>query len=120
MGGRGIAGKVRRGLCARGRGAVPLTGPWTRDEASALGQVFEFRLWAALTEQSRGALHVFLPLADRGIDALVHCLSDEMYFQVQAKSRSTLRDGEVHLVVPVGSLIHDDVFIVAGLVVEGG
>lgn len=99
---------------------MQLTGPWTSDEVSASGQVFEFRLWAALTEQSRGSLHVFLPLADRGIDAVVHRMSDGKYFQVQAKSRSTLRDGEVHLVVWANSLVHDEVLIVAGLVVEGG
>ena len=27
-----------------------MTEPWTRDEASASGQVFEFRVWAALTD----------------------------------------------------------------------
>jgi hypothetical protein len=53
-----------------------VTGAWTRDEASASGQVFEFRVWAALTEQSRGSLHPFLPLTDRGIDGLVHRLTD--------------------------------------------
>jgi hypothetical protein len=111
---------MRGGLPSRGRASLQVIGPWTRDQTSASGQVFEFRLWAALTEQSRGALHVFLPLADRGIDALVHRLSDGTYFQVQAKSRSTLLDGEVHLVVPAESLSHDEVLIVAGLVVEGG
>ena len=99
---------------------MQLNGPWTRDETSAVGQVFEFRLWALLTEQSRGGLHVFLPLADRGVDALVHRITDGMYFQVQAKSRSTLQDGEVHLVVLPETLVHDEVLIVAGLVVEGG
>ena len=97
-----------------------MEGPWTPRETSASGQVFEFRLWAALTEQSRGALHVFLPLADRGIDALVHRLSDGKYFEVQAKSRSTLVDGEVHLVVWAQSLVHDELVIVAGLIVDGG
>jgi hypothetical protein len=58
--------------------------PWTRDEASASGQVFEFRVWAALTEQSRGSLHVFLPLTDRGVDGLVHRLTDGTYIAVQA------------------------------------
>jgi hypothetical protein len=77
-------------------------------------------LWAALTEQSRGSLHVFLPLADRGVDALVHRLSDGKYFEVQAKSRSSLMDGEVHLVVWAESLVHDELLIVAGLIVEGG
>lgn len=99
---------------------MQLGGRWTPDETSASGQVFEFRLWAALTEQSRGALHVFLPLADRGVDGLVHRVSDGKYFQVQAKSRSSLHDGEVHFVVWADSLEDDDVLIVAGLTVEGG
>jgi hypothetical protein len=63
---------------------------------------------------------VFLPLADRGVDALVHRLNDGKYFEVQAKSRSTLKDGEVHLVVWAESLVHDELVIVAGLIVEGG
>lgn len=94
--------------------------PWTRSETSASGQVFEFRLWALLTEQSRGQLHVFLPPTDRGIDALVHRLPDDTYFQVQAKSRSTLMDGEVHVVVWAASLVDDQALIVSGLIVDGG
>ena len=97
-----------------------MTEPWTRDEASASGQVFEFRVWAALTEQSRGSLHVFLPLTDRGIDGLVHRLTDGAYLPVQAKGRSALMGGEVHLVVWADSLVHDDVMIVSGLIVDGG
>jgi hypothetical protein len=94
--------------------------PWTRNETSASGQVFEFRLWALLTEQSRGQLHVFLPLTDRGIDALVHRLSDGTYLSVQAKSRSTLQDGEVHIVVWAESLVGDEILIVSSLIVDGG
>jgi hypothetical protein len=94
--------------------------PWTRSETSAAGQVFEFRLWALLTEQSRGQLHVFLPLTDRGIDALVHHLPDETYFRVQAKSRSSLVKGEVELAVWASALLDDEALLVAGLVVEGG
>ena len=94
--------------------------PWTRSETSASGQVFEFRLWALLTEQSRGQLHVFLPLTDRGIDGLVHRLTDGTYLAVQAKSRSTLQDGEVHIVVWADSLVADDVLIVSSLIVDGG
>ena len=97
-----------------------MTEPWTRDEASASGQVFEFRVWAALTEQSRGSLHVFLPLTDRGIDGLVHRLTDGVYVPVQAKGRSALMGGEVHLVVWADSLVNDDVMIVSGLIVDGG
>jgi hypothetical protein len=99
---------------------VQLTGPWTHDQLSASGQVFEFRLWAALTEQSRGSLHVFLPLTDRGIDALVHRLSDGKYISIQAKGRSTLEDGDVHLVVWADSLKDDNALLVSGLITEGG
>ena len=99
---------------------MQLTGPWTSDETSASGQVFEFRLWALLTEQSRGQLHVFLPLADRGIDAVLHRLTDDAYIAVQAKGRSSLMDGEVHLVVWASSLNDDDALIVSGLLTEGG
>jgi len=98
----------------------PLAGPWTRSDASASGQVFEFRLWALLTEQSRGALHVFLPLADRGIDALVHRRAGDVYLAVQAKCRSVLEDGEVHLVVWADSLRDDDALLVSGLLTDGG
>jgi hypothetical protein len=94
--------------------------PWTRREAGALGQVFEFRLWAALTEQSRGQLHVFLPLSDRGIDALVHRLSDGAYIPVQAKGRSILTRGDVHLLVLAESVADDLIVIVSGLILEGG
>jgi hypothetical protein len=82
--------------------------------------VFEFRLWAALTEQSRGSLHVFLPLTDRGIDALVHRLGDGKYISIQAKGRSSLEDGEVHLVVWAESLRDDKALLVSGLITEGG
>src|SRR5712691_2479104 len=94
--------------------------PWTRAQASASGQVFEFRLWALLTEQSRGQLHVFLPLADRGIDAIVHRIPDDAYMAVQAKGRSVLMEGEVHLVVWAESLRDDDALLVSGLLTEGG
>jgi hypothetical protein len=97
-----------------------MAAPWTRNEASASGQVFEFRVWAALTEQSRGQLHVFLPLSDRGIDGIIHRLSDGAYIPVQAKGRSTVTDGDVHLFVWADSVADDSVLIVAGQIVEGG
>lgn len=97
-----------------------MEGPWTRSETSASGQVFEFRLWALLTEQSRGQLHVFLPLTDRGIDALVHRLPDGTYVRVQAKGRSSLVKGEVELAVWASALLDDDALLVSGLIVEGG
>jgi len=99
---------------------VQLTGPWTSDEVSASGQVFEFRLWALLTEQSRGMLHVFLPLSDRGIDGLAHRRTDEKWISIQAKGRSKLDDGEVHVVVWADSLKDDNAMLVSGLITEGG
>src|SRR6202158_1990766 len=97
-----------------------MTSPWTGRETSPSSQTYEFRVWAALTEQSRGRLHVFLPTADRGVDGLVHRLVDGAYVLLQAKDRSRLVDGEVHIVVWAKSLAHDDVVIVAGELVEGG
>jgi len=94
--------------------------PWTGHQNSASSQAYEFRVWAALTEQSRGSLHVFLPTADRGVDGLVHRLTDGAYILLQAKDRSKLVDGEVHLVVWANSLAHDDVVIVGGELVDGG
>lgn len=94
--------------------------PWKRGETLASGQVFEFRVWAALTEQSRGQLHVFLPMSDRGIDGMVHRLTDGAYIPVQAKGRSILMNGEVHLVVRAESVADDSVVIVSGQIVDGG
>ncbi|MEO8744055.1 MAG: hypothetical protein ABI334_07555 [Candidatus Dormiibacterota bacterium] len=98
-----------------------MTTPWTPSEVSASGQVFEFRLWAALIEQSRSLLHVFLPLSDRGIDALLHRLTDDAYVPIQAKGRSELdHSGQVRLVVWADSPTDDKALIVSGLEVEGG
>jgi hypothetical protein len=97
-----------------------MASPWTGRETSPSSQTYEFRVWAALTEQSRGSLHIFLPTADRGVDGLAHRLSDGAYLLLQAKDRSKLVDGEVHLVVWAKSLAHDDVVIVGGELVEGG
>src|ERR1700682_5490427 len=95
-------------------------GAWTRGEAGGPGQGFEDRLCALLTEQSRGPLHVFRPLLDRGVDALLHRLSDGAYIPVQAKGRSSLRRGQVQLLVAAESVTDDLVVIIAGEVVDGG
>ena len=99
---------------------MALSGPWTSGELSASGQVFEFRLWALLTEQSRGSLHVFLPMTDRGIDGLVHRMTDDKYISIQAKGRSVLDEGVMHLVVWADSLKDENALLVSGLVMEGG
>lgn len=43
---------------------------WPYGSADAIGQTGEFLVWANLIAQSGGGLHVFLPMLDRGIDAL--------------------------------------------------
>jgi hypothetical protein len=87
----------RRGLVI----VALVEGPWTPSEVSASG-------------------HVFLPLADRGIDALVHRRTDGAYLSIQAKGRSSLDGGEVHLVVWADSLTDDLALLVGGLIVDGG
>src|SRR6202171_3473016 len=61
-----------------------MEGRGTRGEPTASAQVFEDRIWALLPEQSRGHLHVFRPLLDRGVDALLHRLSDGAYIPLPA------------------------------------
>jgi hypothetical protein len=97
-----------------------MEGPWTRDEASASGSVFEDRVYALLTEQSRGNLHVFRPLLDRGVDALLHRLSDGAYIPVQAKGRTSLNNGFVQLSIAASSVADDLIVVVGGEIVDGG
>jgi len=69
-----------------------------------------------LIEQSRGALHVFLPLLDRGLDGVIHRLTDGEYIPVQVKSRgSAAADGMVEIVIRGDSLVDDRALIIAGL-----
>ena len=76
----------------------------------------EFRIWTMLIEQSRGALHVFLPLLDRGLDGVIHRLTDGEYIPVQVKSRgSAAVDGMVEIVIRGDSLVDDRALIIAGL-----
>lgn len=83
----------------------------------ASGQVAEFKVWAELVRQSQGGLHVFLPLRDRGIDAVLHRLADGAYLPLQVKGRSSLTPaGQVHITVTASSLVDDDAFMVATLV----
>ena len=47
---------------------------------------------------------MFRPPLDRGVDALVHRLTDGAYIPVQAKGRSSLRKGTVQLLVAAESV----------------
>ena len=86
----------------------------------ATGQVMEFRVWTELIQQSRGLLHVFLPLLDRGIDGVVHRLTDGEYIAVQVKSRTAARNGMVNVMIPGKGLIDDRALIIAGLLTDQG
>lgn len=90
---------------------------WHHGQTLAAGQVAEFKVWAELVRQSAGGLHVFLPLRDLGIDAVVHRPADGEYLPIQVKGRMSLTaTGQVHITVSASSLIDDDATIVATLV----
>ena len=81
----------------------------------APGQALEFEIWSELIKQSQGALHVFLPLLDRGIDAVLHRFTDGRYIPVQVKGRSQLIKGRVQIVVKADSLVDDDALLIGSL-----
>jgi hypothetical protein len=90
---------------------------WHHGQTLAAGQMAEFKVWAELVRQSIGGLHVFLPLRDLGIDAVVHRLADGAYVAVQVKARTSLTPaGQVHITVTASSLGDDDALVVASLV----
>jgi hypothetical protein len=80
----------------------------------------EFRVWTELIQQSQGALHVFLPLLDRGLDAVVHRLTDGEYIPLQVKSKSSAVNGFVEIVIPASELVDDRALIIAGLLTAEG
>ncbi len=91
---------------------------WHHGQTLAAGQVAEFKVWAELVRQSRGGLHVFLPLRDMGIDGVVHRLIDGAYTPVQVKGRTELTStGQVHITITASSL-RDDGALVVGVLVE--
>jgi hypothetical protein len=58
-----------------------------RRDTSGPGQALEFEIWSDLIKQSKGALHVFLPLLDQGHDAVLHWLTDGRCIPIQVKGR---------------------------------
>src|SRR5438105_15824532 len=104
-------------LIPPGNGPV-LSGAQRRDTL-ATGQVMEFQVWASLIAQSYGALHVFLPLLDRGLDAVIHRRTDGRYIRVQIKCRTEARNGFVEIGIPTRELVDDHAVIIAGLLTGG-
>lgn len=92
---------------------------WPYGANDAIGQTGEFLVWAALTSQSAGRLHVFLPLLDRGIDALIHRVDDGAYIAVQVKSKTAIGHGEAPIAVYEDHLFTPDQ-IVIGVFLNGG
>ena len=79
----------------------------------------EFLVWADLIHQSYGALHIFLPLLDRGLDAVIHRRTDGRYIPVQVKCRTEATNGFVEIGIPASELVDDDALIIAGLLTDG-
>ena len=94
--------------------------PERRRYAKASGQAMEFAVWRELIQQSRGMLHVFLPLLDNGLDGVVHRLTDGQYVPVQVKSRDYLTRGKIEVVILANSLVEDRALIIAGLLTDDG
>lgn len=84
------------------------------------GQAMEFRVWTELIQQSHGALHVFLPLLDRGLDAVIHRMTDGGYIPVQVKCRREAVNGFVEIVIRNSMLVDDRALIIAGLLTDEG
>ncbi len=83
-----------------------------RRDTSAPGQALEFEIWSELIKQSRGALHVFLPLLGRGLDGVLHRLTDGRYVPVQIKGKGEMVEGMVEIVVRANSLVDDEGLII--------
>ena len=86
-----------------------------RRDTSGPGQALEFEIWSDLIKQSHGALHVFLPLLDRGLDAVLHRFTDGRYIPVQIKGRGQMAERMVRIVVRGDSLVDDDALLIGSL-----
>jgi hypothetical protein len=90
----------------------PVSQVWPSGSEDAIGQTAEFLVWAGLIEQSGGGLHVFLPMLDRGIDALIHRLRDGAYIALQVKAKTSVQSAEAPIAVYENHLFTDDQLIV--------
>ena len=89
-----------------------------RRDTSSPGQALEFEIWSDLIKQSQGLLHVFLPLLDRGLDAVLHRLTDGRYIPVQIKGKGEMVEGMVEIVVRADSLVDDNALLIASLMID--
>jgi hypothetical protein len=89
-----------------------LDAAWPPGRKSDIGQAAEFLVWASLIAQSGGGLHVFLPMLDRGIDAMVHRLEDGAYVALQVKSKTVVHGSEAVISVFERHLFTDDQLVI--------
>jgi len=80
----------------------------------------EFRVWTELIQQSRGMLHIFLPLLDRGLDAVIHRLTDGTYTAVQVKGRAANTVHSFEIMIPASKLVEDSALLIAGQLADEG
>jgi hypothetical protein len=95
-----------------------LDAAWPSGSQLDIGQTAEFLVWASLIAQSGGGLHVYLPMLDRGIDAVVHRLVDGAYLALQIKSKTTPHGPEAPIAVYENHLFTPDQ-IVIGVQLDG-
>ena len=92
--------------------------PTVRRDTSGPGQGLEFEIWSDLIKQSEGLLHIFLPLLDRGLDAVLHRMTDGRYIPVQIKGRGEMVNGMVEIAVRANSLVDDNAVLIASLMFD--
>ena len=85
--------------------------------AEVKGQVIEWMAWTSITEKSGGALHVYLPERDMGVDAMVRESATGRRCAVQVKGRTDLNDGIFHVHVQTAEADVPDAVLLA-LVVD--
>ena len=89
-----------------------IQGSWPHGSQDAIGQANEFLVWAPLITQSGGGLHPFLPVLDRGLDAVIHRLSDGAYIAVQAKGKTSIHGAEAPIAVYEKHLFTPDQLVI--------
>ena len=87
-------------------------GAWLHGAQDSIGQASEFLVWAPLITQSGGGLHIFLPVLDRGLDALIHRLNDGAYLALQVKGKTSLHGAEAPIAVYEKHLFTDEQLVV--------
>jgi hypothetical protein len=85
---------------------------WLHGSQDSIGQANEFLVWAKLITQSGGGLHVFLPVLDRGLDAVIHRLSDGAYLALQVKGKTYLHAAEAPIALYEKHLFTPDQLII--------